>query len=358
MAKLNIGDTIFQLRKKQNITQEKLADMVGVSAGAVSKWETGNSMPDISLLSALARALNTSLDILLSFRQELSEKEVINIKQELINIFLHEGYTKGEMKCLEYLTEYPNSMFLKFSVAGLLQMYLMMADNRSDEYVKSKLEHALDLFSQVADSGESRYAPTALFCIAGIQMSLENYGESEKALDRLPKDQINPMTLYPSIYLKQDRDDEAMNLCSRSLLQQLNQIYLSLSTMANISKKRKDYDKALIYLNAVNTMQDMFKMGLYYAQYNCARLYMEAGNMNTAAEWFGAYVKNLLDSGYDYHDNPFFENIELEVKPDAQKIIRKKLLQSIIDEEEFKSLSGIFEYENAINKLKAALSKM
>ncbi|NFR85930.1 hypothetical protein FDE85_03885 [Clostridium botulinum] len=43
-------------------------------------------MPDISLLGLLARALNTSIDILLSFHQELSEIEVANIEQELIKI--------------------------------------------------------------------------------------------------------------------------------------------------------------------------------------------------------------------------------------------------------------------------------
>lgn len=113
MNKLNIGETILRLRKEKNITQEQLAFMVGVSAGAVSKWETGNSTPDISLLAPLARALNTSLDILLSFQQELSESEVADIKQKLIEVFLHEGYDAGEVKCQQYLKEYPNSIPLK-----------------------------------------------------------------------------------------------------------------------------------------------------------------------------------------------------------------------------------------------------
>ena len=91
MNDLNIGKTILTLRKDKNITQEQLANMVGVSAGAVSKWETGNSTPDISLLSPIARALDTSLDILLSFQKEISEKEVNEIKQQLTNILLHKG---------------------------------------------------------------------------------------------------------------------------------------------------------------------------------------------------------------------------------------------------------------------------
>lgn len=82
LNRLNIGEKILQLRKEKNITQEQLAFMVGVSAGAVSKWENGNSMPDITLIAPLARALNTSLDVLFSFEQEVSETEVTNIKQE------------------------------------------------------------------------------------------------------------------------------------------------------------------------------------------------------------------------------------------------------------------------------------
>ena len=52
-----IGGNIAALRKAKGLTQEQLADMLGVSAPAVSKWETGSSYPDISLLCPLARAL-------------------------------------------------------------------------------------------------------------------------------------------------------------------------------------------------------------------------------------------------------------------------------------------------------------
>ena len=66
----------------------------------------------------------------------------------------------------------------------------------------------------------------------------------------------------------------------------------------------------------------------------------------------------MISAGYDYHSNPYFEKIELEVKPEEQKIMRKKLLQSLIDEYEFKSLAGILEYEKAIKELKVAVTEM
>ena len=55
------GSTIKNLREKKRITQAELADMLGVSSKAVSKWETGKGLPDITLIEPLAKALSVSV---------------------------------------------------------------------------------------------------------------------------------------------------------------------------------------------------------------------------------------------------------------------------------------------------------
>ena len=55
------GTTIKQLREKRNMTQMDLAERIGVSSKAVSKWETAKGLPDISLLQPLAQALGISV---------------------------------------------------------------------------------------------------------------------------------------------------------------------------------------------------------------------------------------------------------------------------------------------------------
>ncbi|MBE6027094.1 MAG: helix-turn-helix domain-containing protein [Clostridiales bacterium] len=60
------GAVIRRLREKKKITQEELADMIHVSGKAVSKWETGQGFPDISLLEPLAKVLDISVIELLS----------------------------------------------------------------------------------------------------------------------------------------------------------------------------------------------------------------------------------------------------------------------------------------------------
>ena len=60
------GAVIRRLRERKKITQEELADMIHVSGKAVSKWETGQGFPDVSLLEPLAKALDISVIELLS----------------------------------------------------------------------------------------------------------------------------------------------------------------------------------------------------------------------------------------------------------------------------------------------------
>ena len=61
-----IGKKIMCLRKEHNITQMELADKLGISFQAISNWERGNTMPDISKLPELAEIFNISIDELLN----------------------------------------------------------------------------------------------------------------------------------------------------------------------------------------------------------------------------------------------------------------------------------------------------
>lgn len=66
MDNQKIGNLIKKRRKELELTQQQLADMLGVSHKSVSKWECGNSLPDISILKNVANILNLSIDDLLN----------------------------------------------------------------------------------------------------------------------------------------------------------------------------------------------------------------------------------------------------------------------------------------------------
>ena len=73
MADINIARTIVTKRREKGMTQEELAEFMGVSKASVSKWETGQSFPDIALLPKLASFFNISIDELMDFRPEMTQ---------------------------------------------------------------------------------------------------------------------------------------------------------------------------------------------------------------------------------------------------------------------------------------------
>ena len=80
MDQIKIGKFIAECRKKQNLTQSQLADKLGITDRAVSKWENGRAMPDSSLMLDLCSILNISVNELLS--GEVIDMENSNKKNE------------------------------------------------------------------------------------------------------------------------------------------------------------------------------------------------------------------------------------------------------------------------------------
>ena len=79
---VNIGEKIKLLRKQKNISQEIFANYLGVSFQAVSKWENGNTMPDVSLIPAIASFFGVSTDELFDFNRYETEKQIMTICYE------------------------------------------------------------------------------------------------------------------------------------------------------------------------------------------------------------------------------------------------------------------------------------
>lgn len=78
-----IGCYIAQKRKEQQMTQEDLANKLGITNKAVSKWENGRCLPDISLFEELCSLLNISLNELMAGR-DLEEKQLRDASEQTI----------------------------------------------------------------------------------------------------------------------------------------------------------------------------------------------------------------------------------------------------------------------------------
>ena len=117
---MDIGVVIKKYRKEAGMTQEEMANRLGVTTPAVNKWENSNSKPDIELLAPIARLFDISLDTLLSFHEYLSDTEIEEIIRKMDRMFSEEGYEKTYEWALRLIKEYPNCNMLIWQAAVML----------------------------------------------------------------------------------------------------------------------------------------------------------------------------------------------------------------------------------------------
>lgn len=116
---INIGENIKNLRSKKDITQEQLASFLNISNVAVSKWERGETYPDISLLPILAKYFDVTIDTLIGYDAAKNKESVVNIKKEYWQLRVNGLFEKA--------TELISKAYIEYSDDYTI-MYLYMID--------------------------------------------------------------------------------------------------------------------------------------------------------------------------------------------------------------------------------------
>ncbi len=136
---MHIANIIRQNRRAKDMTQENLAEILGVSVSAVSLWESGKTMPDIALLPALCSVLSVSADTLLGIDLDRKDEEIAEILEES-NKVGSRGYMEESIAILEEgLKRYPDSWVL---IYGLMSQYELgyYADHDHTDYREKAIE--------------------------------------------------------------------------------------------------------------------------------------------------------------------------------------------------------------------------
>ena len=144
---MEIGQVIRRYRKKKNMTQEEMADRLGVSGPAVNKWERGNSYPDITLLAPIARLLGITPDVLLSFREEMTKEEINSLVAQIDAMLQDGSYEEAFLWARGKVEQYPDCEELMLNMAVILHAHGMMRDIFDKEYDRCILkwyQRALD----------------------------------------------------------------------------------------------------------------------------------------------------------------------------------------------------------------------
>ncbi|MBQ7378770.1 MAG: helix-turn-helix transcriptional regulator [Clostridia bacterium] len=130
---INFSQTIKSLRKERGITQEELANYLGISVQSVSKWERGDGMPDISLLPHIAAFYDTTVDYLLGCDAVRTQKIIQSFKEQA-QALINKGKRRESLElCRQYQKKYPhNETVLNHLMHDL---YIVDRMNSSEEII-------------------------------------------------------------------------------------------------------------------------------------------------------------------------------------------------------------------------------
>ena len=126
---IKIGEKIKSLRKARGISQETLAQALGLSFQAVSKWETGATMPDVVMIPAIANFFGVSTDELFDFNRLETEKRVMDICWEAAE-YRRSDPAKSEAMLREGLKQFPGNDIILNNL-----LYTMRSPSRSEEVI-------------------------------------------------------------------------------------------------------------------------------------------------------------------------------------------------------------------------------
>ncbi|MFB1050341.1 helix-turn-helix domain-containing protein [Paraliobacillus sp. JSM ZJ581] len=352
----SISTNISQLRKAMGLTQEKLATLTGVSTSAVSKWESGTSFPDISILSPLARALNTDLNTLLSFSKALSDEKYREITAELDKRFVSSSYEATQEIAEKYIVEYPNSENLKLSIASKLVLFARYDELSDEDKIKIRLENALQLLQALELSSNPEIREQSLFIQAQVYLMLEEFSKTESLLEQISTQQLDTSPLYLAVLQEQNKKKEIIEYGSFQLFETVNKVCFLLDFMGK-SLKESNQTRALQYYELSHKLHKIFENNLDYSSHAIAMIYLSDGQYTESAKWYYQFVKRLIDFPYDFSSHSLFSNVKLKLDASLQMETRKKLVKSTLDNEFYPELANNIEYNNALKRMKDFLSE-
>ena len=175
---MEIGSVIREKRTAQGLTQEQVATALGVSAPAVSKWERGESFPEITLLPALARLLGTDLNGLLSFQQEMGREEIAAFLGRLVQA-AEEGPQAAFALARAQVGQFPRCDSLALNVALTLEGVLTMAGREGSAEEREWIQA---LYRQAAESRDQAVACQAQAMLFGRAMEEGDLAQMEARL--------------------------------------------------------------------------------------------------------------------------------------------------------------------------------
>ena len=274
---MKINEMIRERRIAKKLTQEQMAGYLGVTAPAVNKWEKGTSYPDITLLPALARLLDTDLNTLLSFQEDLSDREIA--------LFLNELSELSEKEGVETL------------------------------YVRA------------LDSSDSAIQNQAKAMLISRYMGRKEYERAQELLNSLPEqDFFDKKQIQVNLLIELGKLGEA-KAAEEKLLSATNEIHATLMSLMEIAIKEDRIDDAEYIANVSKKGADLFDLWEYNSYVAHFQLYLVTKQRKKVLKILVSMLKSLTHK-WEINQSPLYRHIKTK---EVDKTFGPKMQKTLID---------------------------
>lgn len=223
---LQIGAVIASQRKTAKVTQQALADFIGVSKASVSKWENGQSYPDVTLLPLLAAYFDISVDQLLTYNAQLTTTEIQRIYQQLKAEFGQQDGAVLLKKIHDLVRQYYSCYPFVLQMGLLLVNHLdYLPGKDAAEKQTTYLTEAHALFERVKNAAnDPELVVQARSYQAYCDLMLQQPEQVLAALGEFVPATIPPESLIAGAFQQLGRNDEALRTVQSALFQYLTEL--------------------------------------------------------------------------------------------------------------------------------------
>lgn len=363
MKEINIGNILIKKRREKGITQEFLANYIGVSKTAVSKWETGQSYPDVTFLPQLASYFDITLDELLDYHPQMSEDDIAALYSRLCKAFAEQPFDEVLEECHQIIHKYYSCYPLLMYMGVLLINHGILA--KTEEQRSEVYGEARDLLCRVRmESDQLNDARYALELEAYCDIILE---EPDKAMALLGDIKpIHTNSLLANAYFMSNRIDEAELAVQVDMFQGI--IIIFQESLLYLQLHMQEADVFEDTLNKLFSLDECFHVcqmhpGVILPVYLLGiQGYVVQGKVEEALDLMEKYVHLILEEITSYemkgmgmfsriHEWNQSQKIQLETPRDP-KIIKMSAISGILDNPALAGLQGNARYEKIVKRLK------
>lgn len=341
-----MGEIIAQKRKEVGMTQAELAEYIGVSKPAVSKWESGYSLPDITLLPVLASFFDISIDELMGHQPQMNEKNIDLIHEKLIKNLSESPTDTVFSECRTYINKYYFCWQLILKMSRFLYNHYTLS-TEPQEVLNEIIRYTKRIYDHCDDS---IIAKKAKYLNACCLIHLNELDNAQKILEDLIEPVTNVPVLLAFIYNEQGKKSDAEKIITDFIEQNLQLIFTAIPSAciytddSNAEFRIQKYSELFNLFEAEKNYPE-YLLRFYYA---LSIMYCNMKNKRSALEYLCKFT-NLL------------ENKVLCEQSNEKQFSRKMILETTLnftsENQAFELLHKEEQYHEIKNKLKKLLEE-